>query len=274
MHDDLGQGFTKKQFEQIYPVIKDIVTMGIEPQDRKCTVILGGQPGAGKSSFYQSREDCQRYAAINGDEYRKYHPHAREIIKTDPEHYAERTQAFSNRVVETLIKDLSAEGYNLIVEGTMRNPATPINTCLSLKQKGYYAELVVIACDAEEAWKSTLLRAEQQKKHGETPRLVPIDIYNYTVHQIPESLSTIVNSGCFDQIIVQNRDGQQLYVSSLADEQTYPDEILREALDLENWDQKYRIFEADFDRRKIDIRPRQLDVLEHGEPDRDDDFER
>ena len=73
---------------------------------------------------------------------------------------------------------------------------------------------------------------------------------------------------------MQNRDGRQLYVSSLADEQTYPDEILREALDLKNWDQKYRIFEADFDRRKIDIRPRQLDVLEHGEPDRDDDFER
>lgn len=273
MHNK-GPCFTEKQFEQIYPIIKDIVTMGIEPQDRKCTIILGGQPGAGKSSFYQSREDCQRYAVINGDEYRKYHPYAPEIIRTDPAHYAERTQAFSNRIVETLIKDLSADGYNLIVEGTMRNPATPINTCLALKQKGYYAELIVIACDAEDAWKSTLLRAEQQKKHGDPPRLVPIDLYNFTVHQSPESLSMIVNSGCFDQIIVQNRDGEQLYTSSLTDGQVLPDDVLRETLNLENWDQKYRAFEADFVRRKIDILQRLFDASGYKESDRDDDFER
>ena len=63
--------YTQQQFDEIYPKVKETVTAGITPEDRKCTIILGGQPGAGKSSFYQSRDDLIDYAAINGDEYRR-----------------------------------------------------------------------------------------------------------------------------------------------------------------------------------------------------------
>ena len=38
--------YTQQQFDEIYPKVKETVTAGITPEDRKCTIILGGQPGA------------------------------------------------------------------------------------------------------------------------------------------------------------------------------------------------------------------------------------
>lgn len=245
--------YTQQQFSQIYPEIKEAVTTGITPANRKCTIILGGQPGAGNSSFYQSRDDLVDYAAINGDEYRRFHPMIKEILKSDPEHYAERTQMFSNQMVETLISDLSNSGYNLIIEGTLRNPKVPIKTCQELKSKGYSAELVVVACNAEQAWESTLARAEIQKAHGQIPRLVPIDIYNRTVHQIPDSLDVIQNTGCFDHITIQTRDLEVLFSSSEKSETVRASEALRQELNLPSWDAHFKEYERDFIQRKIDI---------------------
>ncbi|MGO5335633.1 zeta toxin family protein [Bilifractor sp. LCP19S3_H10] len=244
--------YTQQQFREAYSEVKETVTAGIVPESRKCTIILGGQPGAGKSSFYQSRDDLVSYAAINGDEYRRFHPMIQGILKSDPEHYAERTQKFSNQMVETLISDLSNDGYNLIIEGTLRNPQVPIRTCQELKVKGYSAELVVVACNAELAWKSTLARAEMQKEHGQIPRLVPIDIYNNTVHQIPDSLDTIEKTGCFDHITVQTRDLAILF-SSDRESDDHASAALRKELDLPGWDSRLKEYERDFMQRKIEI---------------------
>lgn len=244
--------YTQQQFKEIYPEVKDVVIAGIVPESRKCTIILGGQPGAGKSFFYQSRDDLVSYAAINGDEYRRFHPMIRGILQSDPEHYAERTQKFSNQMVETLISDLSDDGYNLIIEGTLRNPQVAIRTCQELKAKGYSAELVVVACNAELAWKSTLARAEMQKERGQIPRLVPIDIYNNTVHQIPDNLDVIEGTGCFDHITVQTRDSEVLFSSDKCESRS-ASSALRDELDLPGWDERFRNYERDFLQRKIEI---------------------
>lgn len=259
--------YTQEQFIDVYPEVKKVVTAGIAPEERKCTIILGGQPGSGKSSFYQSRDDLLDYAAINGDEYRRFHPLIKDILKTDPEHYAERTQKFSNQMVETLISDLSDSGYNLIVEGTLRNPRVPIKTCQELKAKDYSAELVVVACNAESAWKSTLARAEMQKAHGQIPRLVPIDIYNNTVHRIPESLDIIESTGCFDHITVQTRELKILFSSDGKVSTSRASDSLRRELDLPSWDSHYKEYERDFLQRKIDILSERVKDLDRNDYD-------
>ena len=249
--------YSNDEFQRAYKNIKDNLTAGMTANSDRCTIILGGQPGAGKSAFYQMRDDLQTYIAINGDEFRRFHPHAASILSSDAEHYAERTQPFSNQVVETLIDDLGSKGYNLIIEGTLRNPEVPIRTCEGLQGKGYSADLVVVACDAELAWKSTLDRAEQQKSMGAIPRLVPIDIYNRTVHQIVDSLAFIEQRGCFDSITVIKRDGTILHdkddvLYSAAD-------ALETELDLSNWDKKFPMYEKVFIRKKINILEMTLD---------------
>ena len=239
-----------QQFEQIYQVIRSDLTHGKAAEKEKCTIILGGQPGSGKSSFYRMRDDLLNYIAINGDEYRRFHPNYQNIIKTDPEHYAERTQKFSNRVVEKLITDLGSNGYNLIIEGTLRNPNVPINTCKYLQSQGYNPTLVVVACDAEKAWLSTLSRASLLKSQGLAPRLVPIDVYDITVNNIADSLQQIEESHCFASITIINREGEILYPD---DSQNKASDILSRALNLDNWRQKLPFYKKDFIQKKIAI---------------------
>lgn len=241
---------TDKQFNETYKMIYEDAIKGMVPGVEKCTIILGGQPGAGKSHFYQMREDLLNYIAINGDEYRKFHPNYDSIIRTDPEHYAERTQSFCNKVVESMISDLGEVGYNLIIEGTLRNPDIPIGTCEFLNGKGYHPDLIVVVYDAEKAWKETLTRAVLMKEHGIAPRLVPIDIYNNTVNQLPHSLDKIEKRGCFASITIINRDGEPLYKQGHAGRAS--DVLLRE-LNLENWNAKLSTFEKEFMEEKIHI---------------------
>lgn len=241
---------TEKQFSQIYKKIREMLITGKLPDADKCTIVLGGQPGAGKSSFYSMKEELLDYIAINGDEYRRFHPNYQNIIKSDPEHYAERTQGFSNAVTERLIEDLGSNGYNLVIEGTLRNPAVPIKTCEYLQSHGYSPELVVVACDAEVAWQSTLTRAELQRSQGISPRLVPIDIYNSTVNQIPRSLAEIEKRDCFNRISLLNRDGVVLYDSRNGGSAV---DTLRKELDLNNWNSKFSFYEKEFIKEKIAI---------------------
>ena len=239
-----------EKFEAIFQDIKRHVTADKERGGEKCTVILGGQPGAGKSTYYRTRTGLEQYISINGDEFRGYHPNFKNIARFDPEHYAERTQPFSNKVVERLISELGSEGYNLIIEGTLRNPNVAIKTCEQLKDKGYTPELVVVACDAQTAWESTINRAKDQNKHHIVPRLVPLDIYNNTVHSIPESLDVIENRRCFERVTVMNRDGEMLYRFKEGNRASH---ILENELHLDEWDKKFPEIEADYIKTKIDI---------------------
>ena len=196
----MERDFTEQEFDTRYQEIKDIITVGKYPEGHGKTVfVLGGQPGSGKSSFY-SNSNLENYIPINGDDYRKFHPKLEYFEHTDVDEYVARTQYFINRVSNRLINELSREGYNLIIEGTLRTAEISIKTCNLLKGRHYESNLVVIACSAEEAWKSTIERANLMKKKGEIPRLVPIDKYNETVQCIANNIQYIKEENCFDSI--------------------------------------------------------------------------
>jgi len=259
--------FSDGDFNAVYKKIKEYVTFGCEPMNEKCTIILGGQPGAGKSTYYSTREDpVSNSVIINGDDYRRFHPNFSRIIRSDAEHMAERTQDFTNRVVERLITDLGNDGYNMIIEGTLRNPQVPINTCKELQSKGYNPDLVVVACDAEKAWISTIKRAEALQMQHEPVRLVPFDTYDYTVNQIPINIEIIEKEKCFNSISIVNRDGDYLYKTG---DMSRPKDVLIKELNLDNWNKVAPSYEKDYINKKIELLQASLKTKE-----RDRGFER
>lgn len=258
---------TEKEFQEQYSRIKEMLLYGNIAKEEKCAILLGGQPGSGKSSLFARMPDQDKYVVINGDDFRQYHPRFKEIVKTDLEHYAERTAAFSARVSETLIEDLSAQGYNMIIEGTLRDPEVPIKTCTDLKERGYSAELLVMACDAEKAWESTLTRADELIKAKQVGRLVPIDVYNYTVNHLPENLETIDAAGCFDRITIVNREHEVLYPNR---ENIPLRDVLEKELSLSAWNKNLENHEKDFLERKVAILQKQINEREKSTRDRAD----
>lgn len=81
----------REAFNKIYYEL-----LSVNPQKgRKCACFLGGQPGAGKSSYYKThKKELEGYAIIDGDEFRSYHPRFDEIMKYAPEEYAEEHKTF------------------------------------------------------------------------------------------------------------------------------------------------------------------------------------
>lgn len=197
-----------KIFSEIYKDLTKTITQSEPPQ----AFILGGQPGAGKTTIQKIINDkLPNTIVINGDEFRQYHPKFDEIQNTYGKDSVLHTQSFANKVVETLIDKLSEEKYNLIIEGTLRRAEVPINTCNMLKAKGYKTELSVMAVSAEVSWQGTLDRYNKMLEKGLTPRATPKESHDIVVENIAKNVGVIFKEKCFDNITLYNREKECLY---------------------------------------------------------------
>lgn len=242
--------YSREKFENSYKIIYESLTRYMVLQERRCVTFLGGQPGTGKSSFVNQDYTFSNYIKINGDDYRKYHPKYKEIISCNIENMPECTQDFVNECVEKLIRDLSDDGYNIIIEGTLRNSQVTINTCQNLKNKGYITDLYIISVDAVVSWNSTLNRAEISKNEGGIPRYVPIDKYNYIVNNLVSSVKNIEVAKCFDNIYVVNRNNEILYPRKNSISATA---VVNEQLNLSKWNELFPSLKEKFNNINSDI---------------------
>ena len=210
--------YTSAQFAEQYRSIKQWVTAHFSRVRNPKAFILGGQPGAGKTSLqYLIQKQDRNVIVINADAYRKFHPYFFEIQRkygTDSPKY---TQPFINQVTEQLIDELSTESYNLIIEGTLRTATVPLNTCLALKNKGYRVELHVIAVKRAISYESTLLRYELAIQQGEIPRATAKDHHDMVADAIADNLDMIFESKAFDDIRLFDRGGKCLYSTANRD---------------------------------------------------------
>lgn len=208
--------YTSAQFAEQYRSIKQWVTAHFSRVRNPKAFILGGQPGAGKTSLqYLIQKQDRNVIVINADAYRKFHPYFFEIQRkygTDSPKY---TQPFINQVTEQLIDELSTESYNLIIEGTLRTATVPLNTCRALKDKGYRVELHVIAVKRAISYESTLLRYELAIQQGEIPRATAKAHHDMVADAIADNLDIICRSKTFDDIRLFDREGKCLYSTAI-----------------------------------------------------------
>ena len=108
--------FTEKEFEEIYNFIKSKLIIDKKVCNEQIVYVLGGQPGAGKSTLTSRIEEKMRnnIIAINGDDFRSYHPNYKNLVKAYGDDSVLYTQKFSNAITEKLIEDLGNKKYNLI----------------------------------------------------------------------------------------------------------------------------------------------------------------
>ena len=127
------------EFERVYGFIKQKVTNGFFSVPNPQSYILGGQPGAGKTTIQNILSDSDsNIIIINADDFRQYHPHFDAIQTEYGTESPKYTQPFINAVTEKLIDDLSIEKYNLIIEGTLRtddHPHPPYRKAKNIKIK-------------------------------------------------------------------------------------------------------------------------------------------
>ena len=139
--------------------------------------------------------------------------------------------------MERLIDDLGKDGYNMVIEGTLRDFRVPIQTAGKLKEYGYHTKLFVMAVDACISWESTLHRAELMKQVGQIPRTVPFQKYDAIVQSLPDNLVMIHEAACMDSIYLLNRENEILWNSDRENEKGLH-EVFAGSLNLDSWNRK------------------------------------
>lgn len=205
--------YSQKDLENICGYILSDLTLGLTPAETPTAYLLGGQSGAGKSII--SRRLAKQYQGniilINADEFRKFHPHFRQLNQLYGKDAVLHTQEFSGRMTELIIDRLSDQKYNLMIEGTLRTTDVPLKTQEKLSKKGYRVELLVMAVKPLLSYVCTVLRYEKMLSKGAAARATPKSHHDYIAANIAKNLTTLYKTGRFQNIMIYDRRRNCLY---------------------------------------------------------------
>lgn len=195
-----------------YEQIKMLVTRGKHGVEKPVAIVLGGQPGAGKSGLYEiARERFSgNIVELDCDKFRQFHPQSKQLVQ-DAATYGEKTNPFVFEVVDRLVAELGDQGYNMIMESSMKSSHTALENHALLSPKGYAIEACIMATPKDVSWKGVVDRYNEQLASGEQARMVPQEFHDMVVAQLPGAADEIFRSGKMSNILIYNRDREVLY---------------------------------------------------------------
>ena len=207
----MEKNYTDDELEIKFKEILEYYKSMYSPTENPKVVLLGGQPGAGKSGLENMVNIKKNYVSISGDDYREYHPRFKEINLEHGREASKYTQQWAAEITEKLIRELRKEKYNLIIEGTLRTAELPLKEARAFKKAGYEVELNVVVVKPEKSRLGTLERYETMLKQDKTPRMTPKEHHDLVVNNIGNNLEIIYNSKAFDNIKLFDRGNNLLY---------------------------------------------------------------
>lgn len=197
--------------------IEENLFRGLKPVESPTIVVIGGQPGAGKSGIITlSQNDFfpdQNVAIINGDEFRKYHPDSKQIFLNHDKDYASLTDPDVREWTKAIFDKAIKEKYNIIFEGTMRTEQI-CETIQNLKKKDYEVIVRVAAVNEFESRAAIYQRYENQLTQYGSGRFTSRNAHDESYTGMLTTLQRIEDKGLYDQLEVFKRNGELVYRSS------------------------------------------------------------
>ena len=174
----------------------------IEPAMLPKAYVLGGQPGAGKSGLIKRASQLcfNNIIIISGDDFRKFHPNYKtfqELYKKDSSKY---TAIFAGKMTEAVLNKALSEHYNVVIEGTFRNPSTPIKTLSLMRENGYKTQVMIQTCTKELSWKACQERYEKMMEvMPEEARWTDKAHHDLVCENLAKNIKTVIESGKADK---------------------------------------------------------------------------
>lgn len=198
--------------------VRDELFHGVSRASQPRLIVVGGQPGAGKSAAVlaaaaELRRDGHGVAVINGDELRALHPLYADLVAQDRSTAADKTGPDVGKWVERGIREAAAEGFSTVVETTMRQPAVVGATLQQFRRAGHGIEMHVLAVHPELSRQAIYARFELGLRSREAlPRFTLPDYHSSALAQMPETLQTAQR--LVDRVKLVSRQGEVLYDSA------------------------------------------------------------
>ena len=200
----------KRKHDRHYAQIEKQAFKNTRPVEKPRIIILGGQPGSGKSKVLTDAvKDFPdgNVVVINGDDLRRYHPRRKEIWQLDDKRFAERTDPDTRVWTKRLFEKAIETRRNIIFESTMREAGPISETMQRLKDQGYHVTARVVATHERMSKTGIYCRYEDQKARKGYGRFTPPESHDAGYVGMPKTVEHIEANMLAHTVEVYNRSG-------------------------------------------------------------------
>ncbi|MDR1767127.1 MAG: zeta toxin family protein [Propionibacteriaceae bacterium] len=180
------------------------------PSRTPALILVGAQPGAGKTRgaiAAKALHPGEGFVDIIGDDLRAFHPDYDKLLDDpDPEVMPRETAATSAWMVERAIRYAAENGISALVEGTFRNPDTPLATVRLFD--GFTRHAVALGVPRAVSWQGCVARHLAAALTGRPARWTPLRHHNLAYDAMIPTLEELEASALFDRLTAVDRDGQ------------------------------------------------------------------
>ncbi|MBQ9405866.1 MAG: zeta toxin family protein, partial [Desulfovibrio sp.] len=126
----------------------------------------------------------------------------------NPETSTSNTQIFASKITERLIQYFIENRYNIVIQGTFRNPDVPIKTLRLLSAHSYKTIALVLTCDKKLSWNSCEHRyfsAVENDRILDVPtraRKTSKEKHDYVAEHLAENVATVYEACAAERMIV------------------------------------------------------------------------
>ncbi|UXN57731.1 zeta toxin family protein [Phyllobacterium zundukense] len=202
-----------------HDVLPDYLPEEMGRAARPRLILLGGQPGAGKTAvLIASHSELAKAGPtirIVGDELRSYHPDFLTYQRQDPETASRFTQMDAGRWTEKLLAAAADRQVNIVFETTMRTPENVARVIRTVRDAGYEVDVRAVAVNPRLSWQGNLFRFEEMLHAGEAARIPPQHGHDAAVDGLRVSLEKLERERLVDRLQLRMRGGTVLYDNEL-----------------------------------------------------------
>ena len=194
----------------------EISSQNLTSQQSPKAYMLGGQPGAGKSTSTKKLEAQynRNILTVDLDEYRSSHPNYKALYEKYSKDLSSYTHEFAGEIKEEIQKRAIEAKYNIIIDGTLGNVERAEQLIEGLKKEGYQVEVLIHTCPKEVSWQSVNKRYENALTAGDIPRFVPKIVHDKIVEALPANADKLSQSNQIESLTVHNRQ-EKIYDSKI-----------------------------------------------------------
>jgi len=178
------------------------------PADKPVAIIVGAQPGSGKSFLEVIAQQDLGYNAVvcNLDRLRDFHPSADKIKSNHEAYYPELTGDYAWKWREGLMAYCVENRLNFIMEVTFANGADINSMIKGLREKDYRVELKLLAVHPRLSLLGTQVRYEQQKLEEASGRIINKEAHDERYSKLVPSLIQVQNAALYHKMQIYGRN--------------------------------------------------------------------
>ncbi|MGF1600089.1 MAG: zeta toxin family protein [Acidimicrobiales bacterium] len=174
-------------------------------------VVIGGQPGSGKSSgayrYIQKFHDQGGLVPIIGDDYRRFHPQFLDVLTTDDTNLAGTTGPAALWWVQAASAWCLDRRVNLLIEATLRDGEQSFNPTVAARfaGAGYQINVISLAVPALISRLGIVHRYVQQRQVAGGALWTTLEAHDRAFRSLPATLGALGRNPDIGRIVVRTR---------------------------------------------------------------------